>query len=208
MLPARLDIGPHAGFAPLIGLGTAPNVLLVSPGLGVNTVEQLVERARHERLVYASAGEGQTIHVCTAYFCSLAGIGMTHRPYEGGSATAYADFAAGRVQVYFDSLLGARERIASGAALPLAVSAARRSAALPQVPTLAECGFGAHALDVWLGVFAANGAPRVSHLVGDAALASRLSGLGLEGGPLAADAFALQVKDSQARWTRALAAIT
>jgi tripartite-type tricarboxylate transporter receptor subunit TctC len=156
--------------------------------------------------VYASAGEGQTIHVCSAYFCGLAGIEMTHRPYDGGSATAYADFIAGRVHMYFDSLLGCHDRIASGDALPLAVSSSRRSPVLPDVPTLAELGFPDHALDVWLGVFAANRAS-IPVLADDAALRSRLRALGLDGGPIGAGAFGLQVQDSQAGWKRGLAAI-
>jgi tripartite-type tricarboxylate transporter receptor subunit TctC len=207
LLPARLGIEPDPRFVPVLGLGTAPNVLLASPRLGVSSVAQLVERSRRECLTYASAGEGQTIHVCGAYFCELAGIAMTHRPYDGGSATAYADFVAGRVHVYFDSLLGCRERIAVGDAVPLAVSSARRSGALPEVPTLAECGYPGHVLDVWLGIFAANASLDTKRLAGDRAFAVRLHALSLEGGPLAGDAFALQVKDSRRAWERALASI-
>jgi tripartite-type tricarboxylate transporter receptor subunit TctC len=204
LIPSRLHIAPDERFAPLVGLGSAPNVLLASPALGVRSVGELIDRARRERLTYASAGEGQTIHVCTAYFCRLAGVEMAHRPYDGGSATAYGDFAAGRVHVYFDSLLGCRERIASGGAVPLAVSSIGRSLALAEVPTLAECGFPDHALDVWLGVFAANTSPDAGAVLADRSLASRLRALGLEGGPLARDAFELQVQDSRAAWRRAL----
>jgi len=207
LLPSRLHVAPHERFAPLLGLGSAPNVLLASQRLGVRSVPELIERARRERLVYASAGEGQTIHVCSAYFCRLAGIEMVHRVYEDGSAMAYADFVAGRVHVYFDSLLGCRERIESGDAIPLAVSSVRRAEALPHVPTLAERGFPAHALDVWLGVFGANASPAVASAIGDAALARRLHALGLEGGPADARAFASQVEESRATWTRALAAL-
>jgi tripartite-type tricarboxylate transporter receptor subunit TctC len=206
-LAARLGIAPDAAFAPLLGFGAAPNVLLVPPALGVHSVRELIHRARGEALVYASAGAGQTIPVCSAYFCRLAGIEMTHRPYDGGSATAYADFTAGRVQMYFDNLLGCRERIASGEALPLAVSSADRSVSLPEVPTLAECGFQAHALDVWLGAFAANGAPDTTRALADRAFAARLRELGLAGGPLDAQAFADQVESSRAAWREALSAL-
>jgi len=155
LLPERLGAAaaPDARFAPLADLGRAPNVLLVSPRLGVATLEQLVARAKREQLVYASAGTGQTIHLCTAYFCELAGVRMQHRPYDQGSAGAYADLIAGRVHVYFDNLLGCREFVARGDAVPLAVSARSRNRLLPEVPTLAECGYPAHALDIWFGVF-------------------------------------------------------
>jgi tripartite-type tricarboxylate transporter receptor subunit TctC len=207
LLPTRLGVSPDASFVPLAGFGSAPNVLLVPPALGVHGVEDLIDRARRERLVYASAGAGQTIHVCSAYFCRLARIDMVHREYEGGSATAYADFAAGRVQMYFDNLLGCREHIASGGAVPLAVSSAHRSASLPQVPTLAECGFPAHALDVWLGAFVANASPDVTRAIADDAFAARLRELGLEGGPLDSRAFTNQVEASRGAWRDALASL-
>lgn len=206
LLPAQGRGAPHERFAPLAGLGSAPNVLLVPPVLGVRSVEDLVALARRRTLTYASAGAGQTIHVCAACFAALAGVRMEHRPYEGGSATAYADFVAGRVQVYFDSLLGCRERIDAGDAIPLAVSSVKRSALLPGVPTLAECGY-AHALDVWLGVFVGNAPLDVSPLM-RSSFGDTLSALGLDGGPLDARALALQVESSSGPWLRALEAIS
>jgi tripartite-type tricarboxylate transporter receptor subunit TctC len=139
LLPARLGEAARVdeAFVPLAELPSAPNVLLVSPRLGVRTVDELVERARRERLTYASAGTGQTIHVCTAHFCASSGIAMTHRPYDAGSATAYDDLLAGRVHVFFDNLLACRERIERG-----------------DVRMLAES-----TLDVWLGVFGAHVGP-------------------------------------------------
>ena len=136
LLPARLGDSARIdpAFVPIAALPSEPNVLLVSPRLGVRTVDELVERARRERLTYASAGTGQTIHVCTALFCEEAGIAMAHRPYDQGSATAYDDLLAGRVHVYFDNLLACRERIERGDVIMLAKSP----------------------LDVWLAVFGAN----------------------------------------------------
>ena len=202
LLPARIGPGaaPDRAFRALAGLGSAPNVLLVSPRLPVRSVEALVKLACREPLAYASAGVGQTIHVCTALFCAQAGIVMEHRPYEAGSAAAYDDLIAGRVHVYFDNLLGCRERIARGNALALAVSSRTRSALLPDVPTLVECGFD-HALDVWLGVFGAHvDAPPPA-----ADLAPQLRALGLEGGPLDARALDTAIALSAGDWKRALA---
>lgn len=158
LLPARFGsiAAPSAKLQPIAGLGSTPNVLLASPRLGLRSVGELVERARVGKLAYASAGAGQTIHACTALFCRQAGIEMEHRPYDAGSATAYADLAAGRVHVYFDNLIGAIDHIVLGEAIPLAVSSFSRSDLLPEVPTLVACGFVDHALDVWLGVFGAN----------------------------------------------------
>ena len=202
LLPERVGEGPDDSIVPWIGLGTAPNVLLVSPLLGARSVAELVAAARARPLIYASAGAGQTIHLCTALFCAQAGITMRHRPYDGGSATAYADLVAGTVQVYFDSLLGCLDRVAAGDAVPLAVSSAQRAAVLPDVPTLIECGFPDHALDVWLGVFASGSAG--DPLPPDARLGDDLAALGLRGGPIGAAAFASVISESRPRWLRAL----
>ena len=153
LLPARLGAAARVddSFRPIAELPSAPNVLLVSPRLGVATVDGLIDRARREKLTYASAGTGQTIHVCTALFCAQAGISMTHRPYDAGSATAYDDLLAGRVHVYFDNLLACRERIERGDVIMLASSP----------------------LDVWLAVFGVNPAERP--IDADPAVAARLS---------------------------------
>ncbi|HEX3096392.1 MAG TPA: tripartite tricarboxylate transporter substrate-binding protein [Usitatibacter sp.] len=212
LLPARSgrDAAPDAAFAPLAGLGSAPNVLLVSPRLGVATVDELLARARKETLLYASAGAGQTIHVCTEYLCALAGVRMMHRPYDSGSATAYGDLAAGRVHVYFDNLLGCRDFVARGDALALAVSATARNRILPDVPTLAECGFPDHALEIGFGVFGAgldeSQASRLETVRADPDLAEALERIGLSGGVMRANALAQQVEASAAAWRAALVA--
>jgi tripartite-type tricarboxylate transporter receptor subunit TctC len=212
LLPARLgsDAAPDAAFAPLLALGSAPNVLLASARLGVDSVEALIARARSETLVYASAGAGQTIHVCTAYFCALAGIAMMHRPYDSGSVHAYGDLAAGRVHVYFDNVLACRGAIALGDAVPLAVSDRARSRLLPDVPTLAESGFPDHALDVWFGAFGAafpeGGVDRLDGAAADPEFTAALEALGLSGGAAPGAALARQVVASTAGWRRALAA--
>jgi tripartite-type tricarboxylate transporter receptor subunit TctC len=204
LLPARLGAAaaPSPDFAALLGLGSAPNVLLVASSLGVRDVEGLVRLARSRTLSYASAGHGQTIHVCTALFCTQAGITMTHRAYDAGSATAYADLAAGNVHVYFDNLLGCRERIASGEVVALAVSSSARAPVLADVPTLPECGFD-HALDVWLTVFSANlevqREPRP-----DPDLARALGGMGLSNGPRSARLAEEEFEASKSAWLAAL----
>lgn len=211
LLPERLgeSAAPDARFAPLADLGRAPNVLLVSPRLGLTSVDALIELARHETLTYASAGTGQTIHLCTAYFCELARIRMTHRPYDRGSAHAYADLVAGSVHVYFDNLLGCREFVARGDAVPLAISARERNRLLPAVPTLAECGFPDHALEIWFGVFGAGigaGTARaIGSARGDAALRDALDAVGLTGRVGEGRELAREIDASREGWKRALA---
>jgi tripartite-type tricarboxylate transporter receptor subunit TctC len=195
LLPERFGpiAAPSAKLQPLAGLGSTPNVLLVSPRLGVRTVGDLVARARAGKLVYASAGAGQTIHACTALFCEQAGIEMEHRPYDAGSATAYQDLAAGRVHVYFDNVIGAIDHIVLGEAIPLAVSSYSRSDLLPEVPTLVACGFVDHALDVWLGVFGAN-------------LDEETMRAAAKAGAIDAPKLAQEIEGSARAWRRALEA--
>jgi tripartite-type tricarboxylate transporter receptor subunit TctC len=208
LLPMRHgnDASPHTALRPWVGLGSAPNVLLVSPKLGVLTLEALLVRARRETLTYASAGIGQTIHVCSALLCEEAGITMRHMPYAQGSALAYGDLWAGKVDAYFDNLLGCRDRIEQGDAVPVAVSSRTRHPLLPGVPTLAECGFPNHALDVWLGVFVAN-VDNASAEFDAMQLATDLAALGLAGGPTGGVAFSAQVLASRPLWLRACDAV-
>ena len=213
LLPAWLgpSAAPDRALEPVAGLGSAPNVLLVSTRLGVSRVEELVALARTGRLVYASAGAGQTIHACTAYFCALAGIRMAHRPYDAGSAHAYADLAAGRVHVYFDNVLACREAIARGDVVPLAVSAKERTPLLPAVPVLAECGFPEHALDIWFGVFGARLSEAQSHRLEsarrDADLRRVLGELGLTGAMCGGPALVEEMERSEGAWQRAVRSV-
>lgn len=210
LLPARLgeDAAPDARFVPLASLGRAPNVLLASPRLDVRSVEALVERARTQPLVYASAGRGQTIHLCTAYFCALAGVRMTHRPYDSGSAHAYGDLAAGRVHVYFDNLLGCRDAILRGDAIALAVSASERNRLLPGVPTLAERGFACHALEIGFGVAGAGLGEAALHAIDaartDAGLRESLGAIGLGGAVGDGAELAREIESSREGWRYAL----
>ena len=193
LLPARLGAaaGVDPAFQPVLELPAGPNVLLVPPRLGVSDVAGLVAHAHTRRLVYASAGAGQTIHVCTALFCELAGIEMTHRPYEAGSEAPYADLASGAVDVYFDNVLACAPRIARGEVVPLAVSAVQRTELLPQVATMIEQGYPGHVLEVWLAVFGAHLEPEVRVQLG--------------GGPAESARLAARIASSRMAWTRALA---
>lgn len=198
---------PAEAFRPLIGLGSAPGVLLASPELRLRSVAELVSRARRKRLVYASAGIGQTIHLITALFCRQAGIDMTHIAYDGGSASAYADLIAGRVDVYFDNLLGCHAAVTRGDAVAVAVSGSERSHLLPDVPTLVESGISGTMPEVWLGIFGTHGEAIGGLAEGGSfgrQFVGELEALGLSGGPLGGSALAAQVERSVPGWKLAL----
>jgi tripartite-type tricarboxylate transporter receptor subunit TctC len=190
LLDPALPFAPQRDFEILAVCGDAPNVLAVPPCLGVDSVAALVAtaRARPGALAFASAGAGQTIHLCGAVFRALAGIDIRHVPYAQGSAAAYDDLRAGRVHLMFDSLIGALPDLRSGALRALAVVAPARVATLPEVPTMAECGFGAFAAPIWLGLAIRAGAPAAERerlradlaaLMGDASVRAALGAIGL-----------------------------
>jgi tripartite-type tricarboxylate transporter receptor subunit TctC len=112
------------------------------------------------------------------------------------------------VQVYFDNLLGCRELVARGEAVPLAISARGRNHLLPDVPTLAECGYPQHALDIWFGVFGANLGAANADAIGSVrtrpALATALAAVGLSGEVADGPSLAREIDSSLDGWRRAL----
>jgi len=136
-------------------IGHSPLVLTVNPQLPVTDVKQLVQYAKANpgKLNFASAGIGTTPHMAGELLKLRTGTDMTHVPYKG-AGPAMADLAAGQVQVGFSSITGALPFIKDGRLRALATSGTKRSAALPDVPTLIEAGFPDFEVDLWLGVFA------------------------------------------------------
>jgi len=118
-------------------------------------VAQLIEfaKANPGKLNFASAGIGTTPHMAGELLKARAGIDMTHVPYKG-SGPAMADLAAGQVQVGFSSITGALPFLKDGRLRGLATSGAKRSPALPDLPTLMEAGYPDLEVDLWLGLFA------------------------------------------------------
>jgi tripartite-type tricarboxylate transporter receptor subunit TctC len=136
-------------------IGHSPLVLTVNPQLPVTDVAQLVQYAKANpgKLNFASAGIGTTPHMAGELMKLRTGTDMTHVPYKG-AGPAMADLAAGQVQVGFSSITGALPFIRDGRLRALATSGTKRSAALPDVPTLIEAGFPDFEVDLWLGFFA------------------------------------------------------
>jgi tripartite-type tricarboxylate transporter receptor subunit TctC len=136
-------------------IGHSPLVLTVNPQLPVNDVKQLVQYAKANpgKLNFASAGIGTTPHMAGELLKIRAAIDMTHVPYKG-SGPAMADLAAGQVQVGFSSITGALPFIKDARLRALATSGAKRSPALPDLPTFIEAGYPDFEVDLWLGLFA------------------------------------------------------
>ncbi len=146
--------------APVALLGRVPNVLLVNPTSGVTTVSDLVARAKAApgRMNYASNGNGTSLHLSAELFKRQTGAFITHVPYRG-SAAAVTALLSGEVDLMFDNLPSSIGQIKAGKLRALAVTTPQRSAALPQVPTLAESGLEGFNVSAWFGMAAPAGLP-------------------------------------------------
>jgi len=171
----RLTYDPVRDFAPISLLAVVPNVLVVNAAKTADrSVKEVVARAQKEpdKLTYASAGNGTSIHLAGEVFASMAGVQITHIPYKG-SGPAVTDMLGGQVDLMFDSVTSARPHIQSGKLRALGVTTARRSSALPDVPTLAEAGVPGYEVSPWFAVFARAGTPpeviaRLNRVLNDA----------------------------------------
>ena len=141
-------------------VGKVPNVLLVSPKSGINTLADLVARAKASpgKMNYASNGNGTSLHLSAELFKSTTGAFITHIPYRGAAA-AVTGLMAGEVEMMFENLPSVLGQIQGGNVKALAVTTPRRSRALPDVPTLSESGLPAFDVSAWYGVAAPAGTP-------------------------------------------------
>jgi tripartite-type tricarboxylate transporter receptor subunit TctC len=154
-LYAKIPYDPYKDFAPIAELGTSPNVILVGPKLGINSIAELVARAKADpnELNYASPGIGTTPHLSAELFKIVAGIQITHVPYSGAGPAIQA-IVGGTTQVAFAALPPAHPLIESGTLKALAVTGAHRWFDLPDVPTMVELGYKDFISDTFQGFLA------------------------------------------------------
>jgi tripartite-type tricarboxylate transporter receptor subunit TctC len=159
-LYAKMPYDHVKDFAPVILVAGVPNVLEVNPALPVNSVADLIKlaKAKPGQINFASSGSGTSIHLSGELFKTMAGVDMTHVPYKG-SAPAITDLIGGQVQVMFDNLPSSLQFIKAGKLRAIAVTSAKRAAALPDVPTIAESGLPGFEASSWFGIVAPAGTP-------------------------------------------------
>ena len=181
-------------FIDIIPLGGQPNVLVVAPASGIKTVAELIAQAKAKpgQLNFGSAGQGSGTHINAEKFKLAAGIDVVHIPYKG-TPEALSDTMAGRVTYFFSPISAALPFVRDGKLNALAVSTAKRSSALPNVPTVAEAGLPGFDYSLWVGLFAPAGTPadvidKIARDVRSAAESSevkeRLTTLGAEAIPM------------------------
>jgi tripartite-type tricarboxylate transporter receptor subunit TctC len=152
-LNANLPYDPVKDFAPVSFIGSSPYVLATYPGVSAKSVAELIAlaRARPRMLNYASAGPASLAHLAGALFESLAGVELTHVPYRS-SNQAVLDLTEGRIEMQFGSLAPTLPYIAAGKMRALAVTGAKRSDSLPDVPTIIEGGIAGYEVSLWMAI--------------------------------------------------------
>ena len=156
----KLPYNADTAFAPISLICELPFVLMASPLFAPNSVKELVAlaKANPDKVTYASSGLGGSPHLTAEIFQLATGTRMTHVPYKGGGP-AMTDLMAGHVNLLFASVLEGSGHIKAGKLKGLAVSHARRSPALPDVPTLAEAGVSNAESGSWIALLAPAGTP-------------------------------------------------
>jgi tripartite-type tricarboxylate transporter receptor subunit TctC len=209
-LYAKLPYDPVRDYSPVNMPATSPNVMLVHPSVPATTLKELLTLAKEKprKITYASAGVGQVGHLTGEMLNQLAGVEMVHVPYKG-SSQAVIDLVGGHIQVMFSAFSSTLPHIKAGRLRALAVTSRTRSAAVPDVPTIAESGFPGFEAVTWYSVVAPARTPRdaierlngeILQALGAAQVKERLSVLGFEivGSP--PDVLAAYIKSEIVKW--------
>jgi len=146
--------------APVSLLADAPFVLVVHPDVPAKSVKELVAlaKARPGQLNYSSAGSGTNLHVAAELFKNLASVNLIHIPYKGGGP-ALAALLGNEAQLSFLGVMIVQAQMGAGRMRPLAVTSAKRSSVMPDLPTIAEAGVPGYAFSAWYGVLIPAGTP-------------------------------------------------
>ncbi|QIL79177.1 tripartite tricarboxylate transporter substrate binding protein [Diaphorobacter sp. HDW4A] len=156
----KMGYDPRTSFAPIMYVGYLPNILVVRESLAVKTVPELIalDRAKPNKLSFASSGNGASSHLAGVMFNELAGTTLMHVPYKG-TGPALNDLLAGQVDMTFTDILTAMPFIKAGKVRALGVATAKRSTAMPDIPTIAEQGLKGYDVSVFFGVVGPKGIP-------------------------------------------------
>jgi tripartite-type tricarboxylate transporter receptor subunit TctC len=210
----KIPYDPYKDFIPVTVAGDAPNILLVHPSVPAKTVANLIDyiKANPGKVSYASAGTGTTPHLSGELFRLSLKLDIVHVPFNG-AAPAIQSLAGGHTPMGFTSLPPAIPLIQDGKIRPLAVSAEKRVATLPDVPTLAEAGLADQEADTLQAVLVPAGTPRgivdflyreIKAIVALPDIRERFAVLGLESVTNTPEEFAAQIRREIAKWGKVI----
>ena len=156
----KLPYDPEKAFAPITLLALFPNVVVVHPANPVSSIKELIAKIKAEpgKIAFASSGNGSAQHLAAELFRQRAGLDMVHVPYKGGGP-ALIDVMGGQVPLYFANMASALPHVKNGKLKALAITGAKRSAAAPDLPTVAESGMPGYQVYEWNAIFAPAGTP-------------------------------------------------
>ena len=210
----KVPYDPRKDFAPVVYVGKATNILVVSPTLNIHTLRELIDYAKKNpgKANYATSGIGSISHLTSEMFANMAGVKIVHVPYKG-TQLAMPDLMSGQVAMLFDSVLTAKPHIDAKRLVGLAVSSKERSALVPDMPTMAESGLPGFDSWTWFGLFAPAGTPHalvdrinaeVNRIVTDPAIRERFAQLGFETSGGTPAQFSAVVEHESAKWSKVI----
>jgi tripartite-type tricarboxylate transporter receptor subunit TctC len=201
-------------FAAVAYVASAPFLLVVHPSVPATSVGELIAhiKSRPGGLNYGSSGVGGGAHLAGEIFKTSAGVQLTHIPYKGG-APALADLLGGQVPIVFDPIPTSMGHVRSGRLRALAITSAKRSALMPELPTVAESGLPGFDVSAWFGLYAPAATPRdvvvklnadVNRVLQLAEVKEKFAALGAESMPMDTDQFALHLRAEIAKFAKAI----
>jgi tripartite-type tricarboxylate transporter receptor subunit TctC len=212
----KMTVDPLRAFAPITKVVDVHFVFLANPALPAKGVQELIELAKKRpgEIAYSSSGPGGAPHLAMELFKRRAGVDLQHVPYKG-SGPSFNDLIGGRVMLTMDSLVQSLPHIRAGRLKALAVLGPRRTALLPEVPTIAESGLPGYALANWFGLLAPAATPKqvLVQLSGDVLkilkqedLQKKIADLGADVVGNSAEEFGAAMRAESAQWAEVIKA--
>lgn len=213
-LQSKLPYDTLRDFTPIALLITLPSVLVVHPSVPVATMREFIDLAKSKpgELAYGSGGNGSSQHLAMEMLKTMAGIDLVHVPYKG-SAPAEADLVGGQVKAMFAATVSITPQIKAGRLKALAMSSAKRSQAMPDVPTVAESGLPGYVAIAWAGMLGPKDLPRpivdklnaeVTRIMALPEVQARITALGAEFQPNTPQQFDAFIREEIIRWAEVI----
>ena len=208
----KLPFDTLKSFEPVVLTHVVPLMLVVAPSLPVKNVKELIAygKANPGKLTFASSGQGGAPHFSGELFKTMAGIDIVHVPYKG-STLAHPDLISGRTSMMFDTVAAINMQVKNDKVRALAVTTAKRSAAAPNVPTMAEAGMAGYETSTWGGILAPAGTPKavvaklnaeINKALAASDVRQRLQDAGIEVGGGTPEQFTGFIQSEMVKWAK------
>jgi tripartite-type tricarboxylate transporter receptor subunit TctC len=210
----RIPFDTLKDFAPVTKLGDATLILVAHPAVPAKTLQEVIQLSKTRPLAYGTSGTGGTPHLAGELLKQRTGAQLEHIPYKGGGP-AVTDVLGGQIPLVFTAIASAQQYVRTSRLVGIGVPGAKRSSALPEVPTFQESGITGFDVSSWTGIFAPAATPRavIERLQKELAVVlqspfvkERYAVLGIEPVGNSPAEFGAQVRDDLARWEKVVKA--